>query len=55
METRNSTNLSKIQRSRAVKDLAVTTENYEEALQVLDERYVNAQIIVSIYFEEFTR
>ena len=27
--------------SRAVKGLAVTTENYEEALQTLDERYGN--------------
>ena len=40
--------------SRAVKGLAVTTENYEEALQVLDERYGNVQIIVNSHFEELT-
>ena len=38
--------------SRAVKGLAVTTENYEEALQVLDERYGNFQIIVNSHSEE---
>ena len=41
--------------SRAVKGLAVTTENYEETLQVLDERYSNVPIIVNSHFEELTK
>ena len=41
--------------SRGVKGLAITTENYEEALQVLDERFDNVQIIVSSHFEELTK
>ena len=41
--------------SRAVKGIAVTTENYEEAMQVLDERYGNVQIIVNSHFEELTK
>ena len=43
-----------LEASRAVKGLAVTTENYEEALQVLDGRYGNVPIIVSSHFEELT-
>ena len=41
--------------SRAVKGLAVTTENYEEALKVLDKRYGNVQVIVNSHFEELTK
>ena len=41
--------------SRAVKDLAVTTENYEEALKVLDKRYGHVQVIVNSHFEELTK
>ena len=41
--------------SRAVKGLAVTTENYEEALQTLDERYGNVQIIVKSHSEELDK
>ena len=44
-----------LEASRAVKGLAVTTENYEEALQVLDGRYGNVQIIVNSHFEELTK
>ena len=39
--------------SRAVKGLAVTTENYEGVLQVLDERYSNVQI--NSNFKELTK
>ena len=41
--------------SRAVKVLAITTEKYEQALQVLDERYGNVQIIINSHFEELTK
>ena len=41
--------------SRSVKGLAVRTGNYEEALQVLDKRYSNVQIIVNSRFEELTK
>ena len=41
--------------SRAVKGLAVTTENYEEALKVLDKRYGHVQVIVNSHFEELTK
>ena len=41
--------------SRAIKGLAITTENYEEALQVLDKRYGNVQVIVNGHFEELTK
>ena len=40
--------------SRTGKGFVVTTENYEEALQVLDERYGNVEIIVNSHFEELT-
>ena len=41
--------------SRAVNVLAITTEKYEQALQVLDERYGNVQIIINSDFEELTK
>ena len=37
-----------VEASKAIEGLAVKTENYEEALQVLDKRYGNGQIIVRI-------
>ena len=36
-----------------MKHLAVTTENYEEALQILDERYGNVEIKNTVYFKEW--
>ena len=42
-------------RSGEVHLFEITTENYEEALQVLDERFGNAQIIVNSHFEELTK
>ena len=41
--------------SRAAKGLAVTTENYEESLQALNERYGKVQITVNSHFEELTK
>ena len=41
--------------SRAVKGLAVRTENYKEALQVLDKRYGNFKVVVNSHFEELTK
>ena len=41
--------------SRAVKGLAITTENYEETLKILDEKYGNFQIIVNSHFEELAK
>ena len=41
--------------SRVVKDLAVTTENYEKALQDLVTRCSNVQITVNSHFEKLTK
>ena len=37
--------------SRSIKGLALSNENYEQALEVLDQRYGNKQIIINSHME----
>ena len=39
--------------SRCISDLTLTTENYDEAVKILEEGFDNTQILISAFMQQF--